>query len=316
MKKNTVVFGGGNGSAITLQALKINKEQYTISAVIAMSDSGGSSGKLRKEFNTLPAGDIMRAVLSLSSHEYKGLLQKIFYKKRGKDVGKLSDHSLGNLFLILAEQYAGNFMDGVRALEQALDTTGVVYPATLEPCDLVAELTDGTLINSEVSIGEPTYDRSLVIKRIWLEPAVVADEDAIESIKNAEYIILGPGSLFTSVIASILPKGIKQAIHESKATLIYIAGNKYDTQGETGPTNLSGCVFELEKYLPRKVDVVVFNGSVLTKEQQEHYALKGWGVLEYTPEKLSEYRVYDEEFESEWGGLCPGKLSKILRTII
>ncbi|PIT86602.1 MAG: hypothetical protein COU33_02245, partial [Candidatus Magasanikbacteria bacterium CG10_big_fil_rev_8_21_14_0_10_43_6] len=194
-KKNVVVFGGGNGSATTLRALKIQKEQYNISAVITMSDSGGSSGRLRKEFDTLPAGDIMRAVLALSPHGYKGVLRKMFYKNRFNDVGKLSGHNLGNLFLIFAAQYTGDFVHAVRAFEQALDTTGTVYPASLFPSDLVAELSDGSIIYGEATLDEPTYDRALTIQKLWAEPAVLAYPGAIEAIIQADHILIGPGSL-------------------------------------------------------------------------------------------------------------------------
>src|SRR3989338_10719600 len=103
-KKKIVVIGGGNGSSLCLEALKKHANIFDISAVISMSDSGGSSGKLRKEFNTLPPGDIMRAILSLSKYDYK-ILRRIFYKPRFKNTGKLDSHNLGNLFLTLMSQH-------------------------------------------------------------------------------------------------------------------------------------------------------------------------------------------------------------------
>jgi uncharacterized cofD-like protein len=110
-----------------------------ISAVISMSDSGGSSGKLRKKFNTLPPGDIMRAVLALSKYDYESL-RKIFYQPRFKNAGVLNSHNLGNLFLTLTSQFSGNFLYALEALSQSMETQGAVYPVTLANTDLVAEL--------------------------------------------------------------------------------------------------------------------------------------------------------------------------------
>ena len=119
MKKKIVVIGGGNGSSICLEGLKKYANKFDISAIISMSDSGGSSGKLRKEFNTLPPGDIMRAVLSLSKFDYK-ILRQIFYKPRFTNAGKLNTHNLGNLFLTLMSQYSGNFLYALEALSQSV----------------------------------------------------------------------------------------------------------------------------------------------------------------------------------------------------
>src|SRR3989339_860667 len=118
-KKKVVVIGGGNGSAISIVALKQNLDLFDISAVISMSDSGDSSGRLREEFNTLPPGDIMRAVLALSKYDYP-LLKQIFFRNRFSGAGKLDGHNLGNLALILGEKYDGDFMSAIRALEQNL----------------------------------------------------------------------------------------------------------------------------------------------------------------------------------------------------
>src|SRR3989338_10367595 len=169
-KKRVVAIGGGNGSAIALEALKQHRDIFDISAVISMSDSGGSSGRLRQEFNTLPPGDILRAILSLSLSDYP-VLRKIFYSNRFSGAGKLAEHNLGNLFLTLAGKYAGDFMSAVRALEQSVEAVGHVYPATLDQTDLCVELENGQIIKTEAAIDMPNYDRSLKIKKAWLEPA-------------------------------------------------------------------------------------------------------------------------------------------------
>ena len=225
MKKiKAVVMGGGNGVAKTTRALKENLDVFEISSVVTMSDSGGSSGRLRKEFGVLPPGDILRAVLSLSIYDYK-MLKQMFRTVRFQDTGKLNNHNLGNLFLVLSEKYSGSLIDSIRALEQAVEATGHTYPVTLDETDLVVELNDGEIVKTEGVIDRPNYDRSLRIKKIWLEPSGNIYKDAKEKIEEADCILLGPGSLYCSVIASLLPNGVKEAINKSKAKLIYVAGN-------------------------------------------------------------------------------------------
>src|SRR3990167_11517090 len=148
MKKKIVVIGGGNGSAVCLEGLKNYTNIFDISAVISISDSGGSSGKLRKEFNTLPPGDIMRAVLSLSKYDYQ-TLRRIFYQPRFQGLDKLDGHNLGNLFLTLAGQYSGSFLRALEALSQSVEAQGRVYPVTLESSHLAAELQNGDIIRTE-----------------------------------------------------------------------------------------------------------------------------------------------------------------------
>lgn len=313
-RKKVVVLGGGNGSATTLRALKRHTDLFEIYGVITMSDSGGSSGRLRAEFNTLPAGDILRAILASSKYAYNEVLKPLFYKKRFVGAGKLADHNLGNLFLVLASEYnGGDFMSAVRALHQAVEAQAVVYPVTLERTDLVAELENGVIVRGEAVIDRPTYDRSLKIKRVWLEPAGQGYSDAMRAIEQADYIILGPGSLYCSIVAALLPAGIQEAIGRSRAKLIHIVGNKYELDGETGPTELCTFLWTLEEYLPRKIDTVIFNTVQLNKEQQAYYDEKGWALLRYNPEQVKKSDVIGQPFERPTGGLSADRLGMILR---
>jgi len=314
MKKKVVVIGGGNGSAISIVALKQHKDIFDISAVVSMSDSGGSSGRLRKEFNTLPPGDIMRAVLAMSQYDYL-LLKKIFYSNRFDLGKKLSGHNSGNLFLTLLSQYSGNFVQAVRALEESLEAIGHVYPVTLYPCDLIAELNNKKIIKTEASIDKPNYDRSWRIKKVWLEPKVEVDKDVISEILLADYIVLSPGSLYTSVIATLLPNGIKEAINKSIAKICFVAGNAFHTNGETGPECLSETVKELEMYLPRSVDWILYNSHKLNKKESDFYKIKNWGVIKYDPKNLPKRNIVAFDFSRTGGGLCSVKLGKKLKEI-
>ena len=309
-----VVVGGGNGTAITLNAVKKIDADLQISAVVSMSDSGGSTGRLRNEFDTLPPGDVMRAVLAMSPYHYP-LLKKIFYKNRFEGVGKLDKHNLGNLFLVLTEKYNSDYIQSIRALEQSIDAVGRVYPVTLNKTDLVAELDNGDVIKGEAELDEPEYDKKLRIKKAWLEPAAEIYEDAAKTLEEADYILLGPGSLYTSIVATTLAKGFKEAVEKSGAKLIYIAGNARHTDGETGPKKVDVAVKELESYLARKLDMVVYNNHKLSEKEQDFYNSRGWEPIPCDIENC-DCEVVQGGFERSGGGLCDEKLSGILKNII
>ena len=317
--KNIVTIAGGNGSAISITALKRFIPDISLSAIVCMSDSGSSSGRLRKELGVYPPGDILRAVLAMSFYDYN-LLKDIFNKTRFENAGKLDKHSLGNIFLSLSEKYS-SFMDGVEALKQAVNAVGEVYPTTLEKNNLVAELENGDIIFGEGNICEPSYDRNIKIKKVWLEKENEKESPIIypetkEAVAKADYIFLGPGDLYTSVIATILPKGFKESLQKSKAKLIYVFGNAYHLTGETGPTEFSEAVLTLEKYIGKKLDYIIYNNHVLNKEEKEKYKERGWELINYDKENLSEHNILECDYERTGGGLCPDKLAVSLKEII
>lgn len=314
-KKRIVVVGGGNGSAIALEALKQHRDIFDISAVISMSDSGGSSGQLRQEFDTLPPGDLLRAILSLSLYDYR-VLRKIFYSNRFSGEGKLAEHNLGNIFLTLANNYAGDFMSAVRALEESVEAVGRVYPATLDQTDLCAELENGQIIKTEAAIDKPNYDRSLKIKKVWLEPVGQIYFEAQKALVEADYIIFAPGSIYTSVIAAILPVGVKEAIAQSKAKLIFSMGSAYIKDGETGPTTVSGAIITLEKYLPRTLDLTLLSDTKLSETQKAVNEKRGWEVFTDDEDNQKGMNVVRVDYRKEDGCLCSNKLGGILYDVI
>ena len=314
-KKKVVVLGGGNGSAICLEGLKKYANKLDISAVISMSDSGGSSGRLRKEFKTSPPGDIMRAILSLSKYDYQSL-RRVFYWPRFKNAGKLDSHNVGNLFLVLATKYCGNFLHALDALAYSVQAQGKVYPVTLQSVDLVAELDNGKIVRTEEFIDNPQYNRGWKIRKVWLEPNCKAYVEAVMSVEKADYIILAPGSLYTSLIATLLPTGIKEAIAKNnKAKLIYVSGSAYRLDGETGPENLSDVILQLENYLPRRIDLIFHNNHKLTKKQKEIYRSRNWGVFEFDKQNLKSGKIRSLDFEAREGGLDSQKVGKILNQL-
>ena len=194
---------------------------------------------------------------------------------------------------------------------------GSVYPATLEPADLVAELDNGKIIRTEAFIDVPSYNRGWKIKRVWLEPKCRAYAPAIRAIEKADYIVFAPGSLYTSLVAALLPVGIKNAIKKSKAKLIYVSGSAYRKDGETGPECLSGFVLNLEKYLPRVLDFTVFNSHIPTgAREKKFYRDKKWGLVKFDRENLKGRKVIIKDVERNGGGICDIKLGLVLKNIL
>lgn len=280
MKKKIVTIGGGNGSAKTLRALKWRKDKYDISGVVSMCDSGGANGKMRSEKKILPASDLMRAATSLSSVDYQDM-REIFYKNRIQGIDQEIDgYYLGIMWYWMMQEQGFSFMQAHNAFEQVVGAIGKTYPATLEFTDLCVALSDGSTLVGEGNIDEPKGDRSARITKAWLQPEVQLYQGAKQAIAEADVIIMGPGSLYTSIIATLLTTGLKEEIEKSKASLIFISGDAYAKHGEQGPTTLSDRVAELEQYLPRKVDTIIVSNPNLTEEQKEKYKEYEWELVE------------------------------------
>lgn len=258
--KKIVIVGGGNGSAVVINALKPYREDLALSAIISTCDSGGSSGKIREEFDVLPPGDLLRAVLAMSMHEY-AVLKDIFYQKRFADRGKLNSHNVGNLFLALAANFDGNMINALRALEDAVSAVGHVYPMTLESSDLCVSLTDGSTITGEHMVDRPTYDRSKKIVRTWLQPTPMIFAGAKQAVEEADVVLLGPGTLYGSIIPNLLVDGMKEALEKTNAKVYFILGNSFEAVGETGPETIAGAVSALRTFLPKPLDGVIYNNS-------------------------------------------------------
>ena len=313
MTKNIVVVGGGNGAAVSILALKRNLSLFDISAIIAMSDSGGSSGRLRKEFRTLPPGDILRAMLAMSKYDYYTLRQ-IFYERRYSK-GKLDRHNLGNLFITLATHYGGALAKTLQAFQLSLECVGNVLPMSLDATELCAEFVNGEIVYSEKDIDRPGKKNARnIIKKVWLDPQPKIYPAAKKALAEADYIILGPGSLYTSIIPNLLVKGFAAALKKTKAKLVYILGNGYESHGENGSTTMAGFVENLQAYLPRQLDMVIYNTEDLGNKEKRFYVEKKWDVAERDITRLGKkYRLVGRPFERDGGGLSKEKLAEVFK---
>ena len=273
---NVVVIGGGTGLSTLLSGLKsfVREPEAFIgirdlSAVVAVTDDGGSSGRLRTELQMLPPGDIRNCMVALSEDSL--LLSRLF-RYRFKGEGGLSGHSFGNLFLAALSELTGDFAEAVRLSSGILASKGHIFPATTTSnVRLIADLDDGTVAQGETRISQIGPS----IKRLYLEPETCHPvPEAIEAIENADIITIGPGSLYTSLIPPLLVKGVAEAIGRARAEKIYIS-NLMTQPGETTGLTSATHVSELRKYAPEiGFDQVILNSQAISDEQRTRYALE------------------------------------------
>lgn len=263
--KNIVVIGGGTGTYIVLSGLK--EYPVNLSAIVAMSDSGGSTGVLRDELGALPPGDIRRALVALSQSPQ--IIRDLF-NYRFQD-GGLGGHSFGNLFLTALEKITGDFEKAVVEAGKILSIRGQVIPVTKDSTHLHAILENGKEIMGETNIDIPKHDGKLKIKKVFLRPKARATDRALAAIKNADMIVIGPGDLYTSLIPNLLVDGIPQAIKSSRAKVVFVCGlmTKY---GETYGFNADDFANAAESYLgKRKIDYVIVDQSKAPKKLLARY---------------------------------------------
>lgn len=240
-EKNIVVIGGGTGTYTVLSALR--GCGVSLSAVVSMCDDGGSTGRLRDEYGVLPPGDIRRSLIALSSADMK--LRDLFEYRF--ENGGLEGHNFGNIFLTALEKTSGSFYEAVKTASDVLNVEGSVYPVTLNNVRLKAELENGEVITGETNIDIPKHNPELKISNILIEPKAQANPDALLEIAEADFIIIGPGDLYTSLLPNFAVEGVADAVRSSSAKKIYIS-NITTKHGETGGYVLQDFISEVEKY--------------------------------------------------------------------
>ena len=274
---NFVAIGGGNGLSTLLSGLKRfvgagasdALHIANLAAIVAVSDDGGSSGRLRDELQMPPPGDIRNCMVALSEDSH--LLSKLF-KHRFRGDGELGGHSFGNLFLAALSEITGDFAEAVKLSSEILASKGHIYPATVSDVRLAADLLDGSIVSGETNISK-VGNR---IKRLRLEPADCHPmPEALHAIYDADVITIGPGSLFTSLLPPILVKGVAEAIAESSAVKIFIC-NLMTQPGETSGFSARRHIETVGEYAPEiRFDYVMVNNRAISREQAEKYALEG-----------------------------------------
>ncbi|MGN0018896.1 MAG: uridine diphosphate-N-acetylglucosamine-binding protein YvcK [Candidatus Gastranaerophilaceae bacterium] len=281
-----VAIGGGTGLSMLLKGIK--QITNNITAVVTVGDDGGSSGRLREEMGVLPPGDIRNCIAALANNE--DLITKLFQYRFDTGEG-LKGHSFGNLFLTALCSITGDMVRAVKESSNVLSIRGRVLPSTLDNMKLAAEYEDGTIVHGESAIPEEHKK----IKRLFTEPEnCKALEDVIEAIKDAELIILGPGSLYTSVIPNLLIKEISEEVIKSTAKKIYVC-NIMTQPGETDNYAVSDHINALYKHAgsDKLIDAVLVN-NVLPQNMATKYEECG-----QLPVILDKYNVHVDIVEKK-----------------
>lgn len=274
-----VAIGGGTGLSTLLRGLKgyvARRRQESdrhpigdLAAIVTVTDDGGSSGRLRREYRVLPPGDIRNCMVALSQDEtlLSRLFQYRFHSGRG-----LRGHSFGNLFLTALSHVTGDFAEAVRVSGEVLAIRGRIFPTTLENVSLEAVMTDGKVVSGETQIAKS----GKAIRRLGLRPRhVLPLPDVLEAIKQADLILIGPGSLYTSILPNLLVSGVAEAIEASSATRVYVA-NLMTQPGETEGYSLADHVEAIYRHTKRKlIDWVVASNQPISPEVTRRYSLQG-----------------------------------------
>lgn len=265
---NVVCIGGGTGTFVVLKGLK--KHPVKLSAIVSMSDSGGSNKRIRDEFGLLPTSDIRQCLVALSDENHgAGLLRKLFMYRFEKGEG-ISGMTFGNLFMAALTDILGSQQLAFRETGKVLRIHGTVIPVTLTKTNLIATYEDGTVSHEEHFIDEPLHDGNLKITSLSLEPHAIANEQATAAIVKADCIVLGPGDLFTSILPNILVDGIKDAITRSHAKIIYVM-NLMTRYGQTLTFTANDHLKQLEQYLGPTITHVLINTTPLPEQALSVY---------------------------------------------
>lgn len=283
-----VVIGGGTGLSVLLRGLKLFTSNIT--AVVTVADDGGGSGKLREDLGMLPPGDIRNCILALAEMEptMERLLQYRF------EEGSLKGQSFGNLFIASMNGISDNFEEAVKSISEVLAVTGKVLPVTLENVTLYAKLENGRIIKGESNIPSKSLEEGSPIEKVFIKPKESeAVKDATEAIINADIVVLGPGSLYTSIIPNLLIQNIRSSLLKTEARKIYIP----NIMTQPGETDGYGALRHVEALYDHcqglRVDHVIVNTGDIPKEVRGKYKSEGAELIGFTEDERNRLKSMD-----------------------
>ena len=270
--KKVVTLGGGTGNFTVLTGLK--EYPVELSAIVAMSDDGGSTGRLRTELGVLPPGDIRQCLVALSSKE-KLMLDLMNYRFTN---GGLEGNSFGNLLLSALEKVTGSFAEAVRAASQILGVKGTIIPVTLEQTRLCARVADGRVLEGEYLIDNETPDafKNVEPVEVYLRPSPTANPEALQALREADAVIIGPGAFYGSVLSHFFVRGIPEALRQSHAKKIFVC-NLMTRWGQKG-YKAQDFLDKVREHTP--IDVVFVNTAAPPKALLEAYQKQGEFLVE------------------------------------
>jgi len=294
LEPKIVVIGGGTGQSVFLRGLK--KKANNITAIVTVADDGGGSGVLREDLGMLPPGDIRNCLLALANIEptMREVMQYRFTD------GALKGQSFGNLFLAAMNGLYGNFEVALYKMSQIFAITGKVLPVTLNNINLIAELKNGKIVKGESKIPEEVKNYKTSIEKVYLDEQDVKPlDEVITSIENADIIIMGPGSLYTSIIPNLLVDGVVDAIKKSKAPKVYIC-NIMTQPGETDDYNVLEHINAIVRHTNKNIiDYIISNNEILEKEMLERYQNDGAKQVLLDDEKRKKIKTMGIKFIEE-----------------
>lgn len=280
-----VVIGGGTGLSVLLRGLKLVTSNIT--AIVTVADDGGGSGKLREDLGMLPPGDIRNCILALAEMEptMEKLLQYRF------EEGTLKGQSFGNLLIASMNGISSNFEDAIKKISEVLAVTGSVLPVTLEDLTLYAKLKNGKIVKGESQIPLKSLEENSPIEKVFIKPQQPqALREAIEAIENADVVVLGPGSLYTSIIPNLLIEDIRKALLETAALKVYIP-NMMTQPGETDGYTVSDHIDALLDHCHQlTIDHIIINQGSIPLDIKNKYESEGARLILTDREEVMQLR--------------------------
>lgn len=271
MKCNITTIGGGTGTFNVLSGLGKNR-QLNLAAIVTVADSGGSTGELRDEFGILPPGDVRRAIVALANDT--DVVRRLF-EYRFKVGRRIAGHTVGNLLLTALSDIMGDFERGIEELSTMFDVHGKVIPVTLDNVHLGVTLENGESIIGETDIDIPKHDASIPIRDAFLLGGGRLNPRAREAIENSDYVIIGPGDLYTSIVPNLLCAGMVDTLRHAQARIIYIC-NVMTKHGETDGFCVDDFVRVLEQHLGEgRIDYLLVNSGELRDDLLDKYRAEG-----------------------------------------
>ena len=270
-KTNITTIGGGTGTFNVLSGLS-RKSDLNLAAIVTAADSGGSTGELRDEFGILPPGDVRRAIVALA--EDTEVVRRLF-EYRFKEGKRIAGHTVGNLLLTALSDIMGDFERGIEELCTMFDVRGKVIPVTLDNVHLGVTLENGERIVGESEIDVPRHDASVPIRDAFLIGGGRLKPRTREALLNSDFVIIGPGDLYTSIIPNLLCEGMREALRETQARIVYV-GSIMTKHGETDGFCLEDFVRVLEQHVGEDcLDYVLVNNGELRGDLLGKYQLEG-----------------------------------------
>ena len=261
--KKVVVIGGGHGQAAVLRGLK-DIENIELTTIVTVADDGGSTGKLRRDFQIPAMGDIRGVMLALAEEET--LLNTLMNYRFDEHSETMGGHNLGNIILTALTQSTGSFMEAITMISKVLKVKGNIIPSTTQVITLYAVMEDGTIVRGESNIPKVRNH----IQKVYYKEPVKATADAIDAIRNADYIVYGAGSLYTSILPNIIIEDIRLAIQQSKAKKLYFC-NPMTQSGETEFYTVEDHVKAIEDHVQDKVDKVFVANDIIPNDVLKAY---------------------------------------------